>query len=189
MENDLRANDPENTYYNWVMANQRTAAALKAKPARECSHVALRQIPLASGVEDELHVPGTRRAGAAPAADIDEGDNRTPPMPGLNRRRFGDRVAGVLPAHRQRAHAIEASLNVLVGVKRGEIAGAQAPQNAAHLAPALLHDRCVTIHADHEPPARKHRCAQRKRLRAAPPCGSGSYWSRRRSGASWIQFR
>jgi enterochelin esterase family protein len=30
-ENDLRANDPENTYYNWVMANQRTAAALKAK--------------------------------------------------------------------------------------------------------------------------------------------------------------
>jgi enterochelin esterase family protein len=30
-ENDLRANDPENTYYNWVMANRRTAAALKAK--------------------------------------------------------------------------------------------------------------------------------------------------------------
>jgi enterochelin esterase family protein len=30
-ENDLRANDPENTYYNWVMANQRTAAALKAQ--------------------------------------------------------------------------------------------------------------------------------------------------------------
>jgi len=30
-ENDLRANDPENTYYNWVMANQRIAAALKAK--------------------------------------------------------------------------------------------------------------------------------------------------------------
>jgi iron(III)-enterobactin esterase len=30
-ENDLRANDPEDTYYNWVMANQRTAAALKAK--------------------------------------------------------------------------------------------------------------------------------------------------------------
>lgn len=30
-ENDLRANDPENTQHNWVMANQRTAAALKAK--------------------------------------------------------------------------------------------------------------------------------------------------------------
>ena len=30
-ESDLRANDPENTYHNWVMANQRTAAALKAK--------------------------------------------------------------------------------------------------------------------------------------------------------------
>ena len=28
---DLRANDPESTYHNWVMANQRTAAALKAK--------------------------------------------------------------------------------------------------------------------------------------------------------------
>ncbi len=30
-ENDLRANDAEATYHNWVMANQRTAAALKAK--------------------------------------------------------------------------------------------------------------------------------------------------------------
>lgn len=30
-ENDLRANDPEETYHNWVMANYRTAAALKAK--------------------------------------------------------------------------------------------------------------------------------------------------------------
>ncbi len=30
-ENDLRANDPEASYHNWVMANQRTAAALKAK--------------------------------------------------------------------------------------------------------------------------------------------------------------
>ncbi len=30
-ENDLRANDPESSYHNWVMANQRTAAALKAK--------------------------------------------------------------------------------------------------------------------------------------------------------------
>ncbi len=30
-ENDLRSKDPENTYHNWVMANQRTAAALKAK--------------------------------------------------------------------------------------------------------------------------------------------------------------
>jgi len=30
-ENDNRANDPEKTYHNWVMANQRTAAALKAK--------------------------------------------------------------------------------------------------------------------------------------------------------------
>jgi enterochelin esterase-like enzyme len=30
-ENDNRANDPEETYHNWVMANQRTAAALKAK--------------------------------------------------------------------------------------------------------------------------------------------------------------
>lgn len=29
-ENDLRANDPESTYHNWVMANQRTAADLKA---------------------------------------------------------------------------------------------------------------------------------------------------------------
>ena len=30
-ENDLRSTDPESTYHNWVMANQRTAAALKAK--------------------------------------------------------------------------------------------------------------------------------------------------------------
>jgi enterochelin esterase-like enzyme len=30
-EKDIRANDPEETYHNWVMANQRTAAALKAK--------------------------------------------------------------------------------------------------------------------------------------------------------------
>jgi enterochelin esterase-like enzyme len=30
-ENDNRAKDPEETYHNWVMANQRTAAALKAK--------------------------------------------------------------------------------------------------------------------------------------------------------------
>ena len=30
-ENDLRANDPEETYHNWVMANERTAAALKDK--------------------------------------------------------------------------------------------------------------------------------------------------------------
>lgn len=30
-ENDNRANDPEETYHNWVMANRRTAAALAAK--------------------------------------------------------------------------------------------------------------------------------------------------------------
>jgi enterochelin esterase-like enzyme len=30
-ENDLRPNDPESTHHNWVMANQRTAAALAAK--------------------------------------------------------------------------------------------------------------------------------------------------------------
>lgn len=30
-EFDNRAKDPENTYHNWVMANERTAAALKAK--------------------------------------------------------------------------------------------------------------------------------------------------------------
>lgn len=30
-ENDNRASDPEETYHNWVMANNRTAAALKAK--------------------------------------------------------------------------------------------------------------------------------------------------------------
>lgn len=30
-ENDIRAKDPEETYHNWVMANERTAAALKAK--------------------------------------------------------------------------------------------------------------------------------------------------------------
>lgn len=30
-ENDNRAKDPESTYHNWVMANERTAAALKAK--------------------------------------------------------------------------------------------------------------------------------------------------------------
>jgi iron(III)-enterobactin esterase len=30
-ENDLRAKDPEETYHNWVMANERTAAVLKAK--------------------------------------------------------------------------------------------------------------------------------------------------------------
>jgi enterochelin esterase-like enzyme len=30
-ENDLNSNDPESTHHNWVMANQRTAAALKGK--------------------------------------------------------------------------------------------------------------------------------------------------------------
>jgi hypothetical protein len=30
-ENDNRANDPESTYHNWVMAGKRTAEALKAK--------------------------------------------------------------------------------------------------------------------------------------------------------------
>ncbi len=30
-ENDLRAKDPEETYHNWVMANERTASALAAK--------------------------------------------------------------------------------------------------------------------------------------------------------------
>lgn len=30
-EFDIRPNDPEETYHNWVMANERTAAALKAK--------------------------------------------------------------------------------------------------------------------------------------------------------------
>ncbi len=30
-ENDLRANDPEDTYHNWVMANERTADALEAR--------------------------------------------------------------------------------------------------------------------------------------------------------------
>ena len=30
-EKDIRPNDPEETHHNWVMANQRTAAALKAK--------------------------------------------------------------------------------------------------------------------------------------------------------------
>jgi len=30
-ENDLRAKDPESSYHNWVMAGERTAAALKAK--------------------------------------------------------------------------------------------------------------------------------------------------------------
>jgi len=30
-ENDNRASDPEETYHNWVMANERTAAALKAR--------------------------------------------------------------------------------------------------------------------------------------------------------------
>lgn len=30
-ENDNRANDPEETYHNWVMANERTAKALQAK--------------------------------------------------------------------------------------------------------------------------------------------------------------
>lgn len=30
-ENDNRAKDPEETYHNWVMANERTAVALKAK--------------------------------------------------------------------------------------------------------------------------------------------------------------
>jgi enterochelin esterase family protein len=30
-DNDNRAKDPESTYHNWVMANERTAAALKAK--------------------------------------------------------------------------------------------------------------------------------------------------------------
>ena len=30
-QNDLRADDPESTLHNWVMANQRTAAALAAR--------------------------------------------------------------------------------------------------------------------------------------------------------------
>ena len=30
-EKDIRPNDPEETHHNWVMAGQRTAAALKAK--------------------------------------------------------------------------------------------------------------------------------------------------------------
>ena len=30
-ENDIRAKDPEETYHNWVMANERTAASLQAK--------------------------------------------------------------------------------------------------------------------------------------------------------------
>ena len=30
-EKDIRPNDPEGTHHNWVMAGQRTAAALKAK--------------------------------------------------------------------------------------------------------------------------------------------------------------
>jgi enterochelin esterase-like enzyme len=30
-EQDLRSQDPEETYHNWVMANERTAAALQAK--------------------------------------------------------------------------------------------------------------------------------------------------------------
>jgi hypothetical protein len=30
-EHDNRAKDAEETYHNWVMANERTAAALKAK--------------------------------------------------------------------------------------------------------------------------------------------------------------
>jgi len=30
-ENDLRATDPESTHHNWLMANQRMAADLKAK--------------------------------------------------------------------------------------------------------------------------------------------------------------
>ncbi|MFN7734629.1 MAG: alpha/beta hydrolase [Pirellula sp.] len=30
-DKDLRANDPEESYHNWVMANERTAAVLKAK--------------------------------------------------------------------------------------------------------------------------------------------------------------
>ena len=30
-ENDNRAKDHEETYHNWVMANERTAAALKAR--------------------------------------------------------------------------------------------------------------------------------------------------------------
>jgi enterochelin esterase family protein len=33
-ENDLRSHDPESTYHNWVMANERMAAALKAKGYR-----------------------------------------------------------------------------------------------------------------------------------------------------------
>ncbi len=30
-ENDLRAKDPESTYHNWVMANERMSVALKSK--------------------------------------------------------------------------------------------------------------------------------------------------------------
>ncbi len=45
-EHDIRYNDPESTFHNWVLANQRTAAVLKAKGyhyqyvfAREANHV------------------------------------------------------------------------------------------------------------------------------------------------------
>jgi enterochelin esterase-like enzyme len=45
-DNDLRSKDPESTYHNWVMANQRMAAVLKAKGyhyqyvfAQESGHV------------------------------------------------------------------------------------------------------------------------------------------------------
>ncbi len=45
-EHDIRYNDPESTFHNWVLANQRTAAVLRAKGyhyqyvfAREANHV------------------------------------------------------------------------------------------------------------------------------------------------------
>jgi len=40
-ENDLRPKDPEETHHNWVMAGERTAAALKAKGYNHRSYLAL----------------------------------------------------------------------------------------------------------------------------------------------------
>ena len=83
-ENDLRAKDPEETYHNWVMANERTAAALKAKgyhyryvfsapPATATSACSSKRWPTRSSGCGAATTPsdtGTRRRGVPPPSFV-----------------------------------------------------------------------------------------------------------------------
>ena len=58
-ENDIRANDPEETYHNWVMANERTAAGPQSQRLRlplrlQPRHPALRQSVFEQTLADTL---------------------------------------------------------------------------------------------------------------------------------------